>query len=231
MNHMATTLAFDVYGTLIDTRGVMVVLEKFVGDKAPEFSRTWREKQLEYSFRRGLMQNYENFAICTSNALDYTSSYFKAPLSHEDKRELMGAYRVLPAFDDVEAGLAQAKKSGFRLFAFSNGSADAVETLLNTAGIRDYFNDVLSVDEIKSFKPNPGVYSHFLRRAGALGTDTWLISSNPFDVIGAISSGIRAAWVKRSPDALFDPWGIEPTLTVNSLLNLVEQINFKSKRL
>jgi len=44
-------------------------------------------------------------------------------------------------------------------------------------------------------------------------------------VIGALSSGMRAAWVKRSPDALFDPWGIEPTLTVNSLLNLAEQID------
>lgn len=77
---MAITLAFDVYGTLINTHGVMVALEKHV-DKASEFSRTWREKQLEYSFRRGLMQNYENFAICTSNALDYTSSYFNSTLS------------------------------------------------------------------------------------------------------------------------------------------------------
>lgn len=227
---MAITLAFDVYGTLINTHGVMVALEKHVGDKASEFSRTWREKQLEYSFRRGLMQNYENFAVCTSNALDYTSSYLKAPLSQKNKEELMGAYKVLPAFDDVENGLAQAKKAGFRMFAFSNGSADAVEALLKNAGIRDYFIGVVSVDEMKSYKPNPGVYSHFLRRAGALGANTWLVSSNPFDVIGAISSGMRAAWIKRSPDALFDPWGIEPTLTVNSLSNLAEQIDQESRK-
>ena len=52
------TLAFDVYGTLIDTHGVVVALEKHLGLKVPDFSRTWREKQLEYSFRLGLMQNY-----------------------------------------------------------------------------------------------------------------------------------------------------------------------------
>ena len=69
---MAITLAFDVYGTLIDTHGVIVELEKHIGNNASEFSRTWREKQLEYSFRRGLMQNYENFASCTRSALDYT---------------------------------------------------------------------------------------------------------------------------------------------------------------
>jgi 2-haloacid dehalogenase len=49
---------------------------------------------------------------------------------------------------------------------------------------------------------------------------TWLISSNPFDVIGAINVGMQAAWVKRTPDALFDPWGIQPTVTVSGLTEL-----------
>ena len=221
----AVTLAFDVYGTLIDTHGVAVALEKHMGGKAPDFSRTWREKQLEYSFRRGLMQNYENFARCTSDALDYTSTYFKVFLSENDKQELLNVYKVLPAFDDVREGLKRAKDFGFRMFAFSNGSADAVETLLKHAGIRDYFLGIVSVDEIKSFKPNPGVYCHFLRRAGTIGADAWLISSNPFDVIGALSAGMRAAWIKRSSEALFDPWGIKPNLTVKSLLDLAEQID------
>ena len=222
---MEITLAFDVYATLIDTHGVIVALEKHVGTKAPDFSRTWRKKQLEYSFRRGLMQNYETFAVCTSNALDYTCAYYKVPLSQQDKSELLNTYRVLPAFDDVVEGLSRAKEAGFRMFAFSNGSAEAVETLLTHAGIRDFFMGVVSVDEIKSFKPNPGVYCHFLRRAGATGATAWLISSNPFDVIGAISAGMRAAWLKRSPDALFDPWGIKPTLTVNSLVELSDEIS------
>jgi 2-haloacid dehalogenase len=225
---MAITLAFDVYGTLIDTHGIVTALEKYAGDKATEFSRAWREKQLEYSFRRGLMRNYQSFAVCTRDALDFTGAYFKVPLSREAKEKLLGTYRILPAFDDVADGLASAKKSEFRMFAFSNGNRDAVEALLTHARIRDYFMDVVSVDEIKSFKPNPDVYRHFLTRAGASGTDTWLISSNPFDVIGAVSSGMRAAWVKRSPDALFDPWGIEPTLTVHNLLGLAEQIKQQS---
>ena len=222
--NMAITLAFDVYGTLIDTHGVVVALEKHLGDKASDFSRTWREKQLEYSFRRGLMQNYENFAVCTSNALDYTATYYKAQFTPQDKAELLDAYKVLPAFGDVVEGLSRAKKAGHRMFAFSNGSAEAVEKLLTTAGIREYFLGVVSVDEIKSFKPNPGVYCHFLRRAGATGADAWLISSNPFDVLGAISAGMRSVWLQRSPDTLFDPWGIEPTLTVNSLVDLADNI-------
>jgi len=222
---MSQTLAFDVYGTLIDTHGVLTKLQELIGNQAGSFSQSWREKQLEYSFRRGLMKNYETFAVCTDNALDYTCDYFKAPLSQKQKNELLEIYRVLPAFVDVKEGLTRSQEAGFRLFAFSNGSADAIEMLLTNARIKDFFLDVVSVDEIKSFKPDPDVYNHFMKRAGSDSADSWMISSNPFDVIGAVSAGMRAAWVKRSPDAIFDPWGIEPTVTVSSLSELAGQIN------
>ena len=78
---MQVTLAFDVYGTLIDTHGVVSSLQVLIGKKATNFSQTWREKQLEYSFRRGLMQNYETFSVCTSNALDYTCTFYECELT------------------------------------------------------------------------------------------------------------------------------------------------------
>ncbi len=134
---MSITIGFDVYGTLIDTHGVVAALREHVGEQAAEFSGLWRAKQLEYSFRRGLMQNYRDFAVCTRNALDYACLYYKAPLSEQQRLALMDVYRVLPAFPDVQEGLAQAHAAGFRLFAFSNGSADAVEKLLRSTNIRD----------------------------------------------------------------------------------------------
>jgi 2-haloacid dehalogenase len=80
------------------------------------------------------------------------------------------------------------------------------------------------VEGIRSFKPDPAVYAHFLERTGSRPGDAWLVSSNPFDVIGAVSAGMRAAWVRRSPQAIFDPWGIEPTVTVAGLAGLGEAI-------
>jgi 2-haloacid dehalogenase len=221
---MAISLAFDVYGTLIDTHGVVEKLKAIVGDRAREFSSTWRDKQLEYSFRRGLMQNYENFAACTRDALDYTCSRYATDITAEQKQALLQSYRALPAFDDAEPALKELQARDCRLFAFSNGAAEAVETLLSSAGIREHFLGVVSCDDMKSFKPNPAVYAHFLREAAATGSDAWLISGNPFDVIGAISAGMRAAWVRRSEDSIFDPWGIEPTVTVTSLGELADAI-------
>ena len=218
------TLAFDVYGTLIDTHGVVEKLETLVGDRAREFSATWRDKQLEYSFRRGLMQNYENFAVCTRDALDWTCSRYAADIAPDQKQALLDIYRELPAFDDVHDALAELRTRDCRSYAFSNGSAEAVEGLLNAAGIRELFDGVVSCDDLRSFKPNPAVYAHFLRQAGATGSEAWLISGNPFDVIGAISAGMRGAWVQRSAESIFDPWGIEPTVTVSSLGELADRI-------
>lgn len=221
---MPVTLAFDIYATIINTHGVLVELEKHLGERARTFSEVWRTKQLEYSYRRGLMRNYESFAVCTSHALDYTCSFFKQNLSRQARNELLALYEVLPAFDDAREGLSNARNYGFRIFAFSNGKADAVEKLLEKAGIGEFFQGIISVDNQRSFKPDPGVYCHFLRQAKVSGTEAWLISSNPFDVIGALSAGMHSAWIQRSPDELFDPWGIKPTLTVDNLSGLAEEI-------
>lgn len=221
---MAVTLAFDVYGTLIDTHGVVAKLGELVGDRATDFSSAWRDKQLEYSFRRGLMQNYRNFAVCTRDALDYTCARFGVEFMPGQKQALLDIYRELPAFDDVQDALSELSARGCRLYAFSNGSEEAVETLLAAVGIRERFLGVVSCDDVRSFKPNPAVYAHFLRQAQATGSEAWLISGNPFDVIGAISAGMRAAWVQRSADAVFDPWGFEPTITVTSLAELADAV-------
>ena len=50
--------------------------------------------------------------------------------------------------------------------------------------------------------------------------NTWLISGNPFDVIGALSYGMKSAWVHRTKETIWDPWNYEPTVTINQLTAL-----------
>ena len=102
---MKITLAFDVYGTLMNTHGVVSLLEKFIGSKAHRFSQTWRDKQLEYSFRKALMNRYEDFSICTKQALDFSCLLHKVELTEDQKSELLNFYRSLPVFEDVKEGL------------------------------------------------------------------------------------------------------------------------------
>ncbi len=222
---MSLKITFDIYGTLFDTQGVVFLLKGFIGDLADDFSLTWRNKQLEYSFRKGLMQDYEDFSICTRQALNFTSEYYQADLSDSQKDSLMKFYRELPPFPDAVSGLSVLVESGHELYAFSNGKCEDIEVLLKAADLRKFFTGVVSVDDVKSFKPDPSVYLHFLRESESTASEAWLVFSNPFDVIGATSVGLQSAWIKRSSHAVFDPWGIEPTITVSDLLEFSERIS------
>ena len=214
---MNQTLAFDVYGTLIDTAGISRDLQAIAGDRAALFSSHWRAKQLEYSFRRGLMGRYETFSVCTRDALRFTSQALGITLPADEEARLLDAYRRLPAFPEVPRSLSRLESAGHRLYAFSNGPPGDLEALLGHAGLDHCFLDIVSVDEIRSFKPDPRVYRHFLKRAGATAGDSWLISGNPFDLLGAANCDFHTAWVKRDPTALFDPWETEPDITLNDL--------------
>lgn len=217
---MPTTLALDIYGTLIDPLAVKTALVTHVGDRAGAFAETWRSKQLEYSFRRGLMGNYRNFTQVTRAALDFACETHGAMISDDEKLNLMNHYRALDAFPDVAPALAALQQKGVVLHAFSNGVADDISALLDHAGLDDKISSIISADEVQTFKPDPRFYAHFLERTGATADETWLVSSNPFDVIGAAACGWRTVWVKRNPNAVFDPWEHVPTVVISDLMDL-----------
>ncbi len=216
---MKATLAFDVYGTLVNPAGMANHLVRDVGTNAAAFTALWREKQLEYSFRRGLMQNYVDFSTCTTDAFEFACQRFRVLINTERRAELVQLYRHLPPFDDAPPAL-ESLRGTFRLFAFSNGKATDVAAVLSNAGLHSYFEDIVSVDEVRSFKPSPAVYAYARRATGAWSSPLWLVSCNPFDIIGARSAGLHAAWVQRSEEVIYDPWGIEPNVTVRTLTEL-----------
>lgn len=217
---MPITLGFDVYGTLIDTAGMAMALREHVGEQAPAFAVAWRSKQLEYAFRRGLMQRYRDFSVCTRQALDYCCLQFRTPIDDDGRSKLMERYLFLPAFPDAQPGLAALRQSGFRLFAFSMGRYDDVTALLDHARLREHFEGIVSLEAIECYKPSPAAYRHFMDTTGTPAADAWLVSGNPFDVLGAVAAGICGAWVKRSPDAILDPWEIAPTVIADDLPGL-----------
>ncbi len=219
-----TVLAFDVYGTLIDPFHMEVDLRAVFGDKAREATELWRGKQIEYSFRRGLMKKYVNFDVCTEQALRYVASQFGISLSPKAMRELLDQYLSLPAYPDVPSALAKLESRGFKLLACSNGTEGSVRGLLEHAGVLARFSGIVSVDPLGTFKPDPAVYEHLVVQARGAKENVWLISSNPFDVIGAKACGLRTVWVRRDPKKVFDPWEFEPDLVVANLEELPGKI-------
>lgn len=221
---MGYALGFDVYGTLVDPLGMQRYLRPLVGNLADRFAELWRTKQVEYAFRRGLMAKYENFSVCRRQALLYTMQALKVNLSSQAQEQLLSDYQDLPVFADVRQGLRALKAQGHKLVAFSNGTELIVRNMLSRSGLLAYFECVISVDDIRTFKPSPSVYIYLARSVNRPLSETWLISSNTWDVIGAKAVGMKSAWIKRSSDAIWDPWGVEPDLTTKNLVEFASHL-------
>ena len=221
---MPESLGFDIYGTLVDPLDMNEHLRGLVGEKADRFSGLWREKQVEYTWRRGLMREYADFGVCTRQALDFAALSFAVELPDDDRERLVEEYQNLRPFPDVAPGLERLRSEGHTLVAFSNGVERTARVLLGRGGVLEHLEAVVSVDDLGTFKPDPEVYRYLARRLDRPPEETWLVSSNAWDVIGAKSAGLLAAWVRRKPDAVFDPWDIEPDLVVENLEQLAGKL-------
>jgi 2-haloacid dehalogenase len=222
---MKPTLAIDVYGTLIDTHDVVKALQPWLDTRAAAFSQAWRDKQLEYSFRRAVMKQYQPFSVCTEQAFDFVCQQFELALSPAVRSDLIAQYQHLSAFSEVIDALKQLKSAGYALYAFTNGAKAPVSQLLSQAAVLPFLIDIISVDEISSFKPDPTVYRHLLKRTQSTLENTWLVSSNSFDIIGAQYVGLKTAWVQRTPKTLLDPWGVKPDRVIQGLDQLIDAIS------
>jgi 2-haloacid dehalogenase len=221
---MSIGIGIDVYGTLVDPLGMRDQLRSPVGDAADHIAEQWRAKQLEYTFRRAAMGRYENFDVCTLQALQFVLESAGTVLAPSVQAQLVERYQQLDAYPDAIAGLRGLKDRGHTVVAFSNGVEATLRRLLDHAGLTPLLEGIISVDQLKTFKPDPRVYAHLARRLDRAIAATWLISSNAFDVIGAKAAGLKAAWIRRNPHTPFDAWGLEPDLIAANLIELADQL-------
>jgi 2-haloacid dehalogenase len=216
-------LAFDMYGTLVDPADISRRLERYLPEQAQRLAEVWRRKQLEYTFRLAAMERYQDFEQVTRRALDYALATVGRELAPEQKDDLIERYNDLERFADVEPGLERLKEAGHAMIVFSNGAPHMLEALMDSAELRPYFQGFVSVDEVKTYKPAPETYRHAARRLGRPIGEVRLVSSNPFDDIGAEAAGMKSAWVDRS-GGLFDTLGPTPEIVVGTLTELADAL-------
>lgn len=216
-------LAFDMYGTLVNPIRIWQQLEQYIPQNGIRVAELWRQKQLEYTFRLTVMERYEDFEQVTRKALDYALDAFGHSLQAEQKQQVMAQYNDLERFPDVEPGLERLQAMGYTMVVFSNGSPSMLGPLMKAAGLEKYFSGFVSVDEVRVYKPSPKVYQLAAQKLGRPIGEVRLISSNPFDVIGAMNAGMQAAWVDRS-NGLFDTLGSRPEMVVGTLIELADRL-------
>lgn len=211
-------VVFDAYGTLFDVASAAMRASDALGDRAPALAATWRQKQLAATWLLSLMGVWKDFAAVTRDALDAAMSAHG--LSDPALRDrLMDGYATLDAYPEVPAALDAVRGRGLATAILSNGTAGMLATAVAAAGLGGRFDRVMSVDELRIYKPHPSVYRLACDRLGLEPDAIAFLSSNDWDAAGAAVFGFRTVWVNRTGGAP-DPLPGRPAAVVGSLAEL-----------
>lgn len=206
---------FDAYGTLLDVGSAVTRSRAGSLPQAAELMKLWRQKQLEYTWLRSLMNRHVDFWRVTGESLDYAME----ALGLGDpalRAELMQRYLQLDAYPEAKPVLKRLKAAGLKTAILSNGSVTMLAAGVAAADLRAELDLVISVDEVSVFKPSPAVYARATERLGVPASRICFLSSNGWDAHGAQSFGFHVVWVNRNKlpaDRLPSP----PEIVVSSL--------------
>jgi 2-haloacid dehalogenase len=190
-------VVFDAYGTLLDVNAAVARHAVAVGPDAQRLSQGWRGKQLEYTWIASLLGRYEPFWTLTERALDHTMAQLPS-VPRALREPLLDAYRRLDAYPEAAEVLQALRARGARTAVLSNGNATMLEAAFGGAGLAALLDRILSVDEVRVFKTAPEVYALVTRTFAVAPSDVTFVSSNRWDVAGAVAAGFRALWVNRA---------------------------------
>jgi 2-haloacid dehalogenase len=213
---------FDVYGTLLDFNAAVAVHRERIGPKADALSALWRQKQLEYTWLRALMDRHTDFWEVTGDALDHAL----AAMEIDDtalRDELLALYRRLAPYPEVIDTLSAIRATGMPTAVLSNGEPSMLTDGLEAAGIAPLVDNVWSVETVGVFKPHPSVYRLATDGLSLPAGRIAFMSANGWDIAGAAAFGLNAIWINRAgatPERL--PAG--PAAVLPSLAGLPELI-------
>ena len=211
---------FDAYGTLFDVHSV-IEAGRAVTDDPQALSTLWRQKQLEYTWLRSLMERYEDFWAVTEQALRFALRRLGITASEAQLATLMQAYLSLRCFPEVTSALAGLH--GTPLGILSNGSPRMLEAAVRSSGLAGTFQHVLSVDAVRIYKPSPRVYELGPRAFGVSADAILFVSSNAWDVAGARAFGYRTCWCNRG-NAPAEALGVMADIEVQRLDQILEKL-------
>jgi 2-haloacid dehalogenase len=198
---------FDAYGTLFDVNSAARTAQNSLGERWQPLAELWRAKQLQYTWLRGLTGHHRDFWQVTGDALDFAMSTMRVEDSALRSR-LMNLYLVLSAYPEVPDVLTRLKTAGMKVAILSNGTPAMLAAAAANAGIADLLDAVLSVEEVKVYKPHPSVYRLACERLKVPAGKVCFVSSNGWDAYSAKSFGFRVLWCNRSGQC---PEGIPET--------------------
>ena len=212
-------VVFDAYGTLFDVNSAAKRCKDKIGAKWETFANFWRTTQLEYTWLRSLMKRHKNFWDITEDSLDKSMKVFDIDKSM--KNELLSLYKILSPYPEVKEVLEDLKKKNFKLAILSNGTLDLLNELVESNKLKNLFDDLFSIEEVKIYKPDPRVYELPIKKYKIKSDEITFLSANTWDVSGGGNFGYNSIWVNRNK-SVFDILDFQPKNEISNLTQLLD---------
>jgi 2-haloacid dehalogenase len=196
-------LFFDVNETLLDLTAMKKQVSAALGGRE-DLMPLWFTTMLQYSLVVSAGGQYEHFGYVGAAALQMVAANNGIAISEADARETIGkSISSLPAHPEVKAALGQLKAAGYKLVSFTNSSNEGVKKQFEYAGLLEFFDERLSVEDVGKFKPFSETYTWAAEKVGVKPEECMLIAAHGWDVAGAMWANWRAAFISRPGQQIF----------------------------
>ena len=214
-------IVFDAYGTLFDVYSIGALAEQLFPGKGEALAARWRDRQIDYTRLRTLSDRYKPFWDVTRDALTFACKALGLDLQPQQEAALMAQYAVLTPFPENRGVLQALQQHGLKLAILSNGNPPMLDSVVDAAGFRGFFDHLLSVDAVRKFKTAPEAYALASAAFGIPVDEMIFVSSNCWDACGAAWYGFDTFWVNRA-GAPLEELDIVPNAQGRTLDDLLE---------
>ena len=205
---MGAVAIFDMTGTLFSIDPITQRLEKegLPGD-------CWFQEILLTAMAGTLAGQYIPFRVAAE--LSLTNLTEIQEMNQVSIPELLEVFKQLPTAEGARACLKKLAARKVRLAVLTNSSRPSAVALLQQAELADFFEVIISADEVDRCKPHPAPYRYALDRLHVEPDEAWMVACHSWDICGAAAAGLRTIWV-RNRDRLWPFAGLLPENVVAS---------------
>jgi 2-haloacid dehalogenase len=214
-------LLLDVNETLTDLEPLRL---RFADVGAPEsLLDRWFAATLRDGFALTAADAFASFGDVAAGVLQTLLPSYGVDDVPAAVRHVLGGFAELPVHADVVPGLTRLHAAGVRLVTLTNGSVATSAPVLERAGLLPMLEQRLSVDDAGRWKPHREAYLYALGVSGVDADRAALVAVHPWDVDGALRTGLRGVWVDRHAGT-YPPVFTPPTLTVRGFDDLADAL-------
>ena len=188
-------VAFDIIETIFSLQSLRPGLTP-LGLPASALE-IWFAASLRDAFALAATGRFAPFRAVMADALADLLQRHGVPVMENRIAAFLDGMKTLNAQPDATEALSTLRAADMPIIALSNGAASATETLLDRAGLRPFFRQVLSVEDVGLSKPRGEVYAHAASVLGVAPGDLCLVAAHAWDVHGAKAAGLKTAFVSR----------------------------------